>query len=156
MEEVALNFRPAQGRFQVVTRIGQVHVYDDSKATNPHAVKHALLSMKGKVVLMLGGVNKGLSFRELRPLIDEKCCGVVFFGRDGLTLRSEISPSVPHEYRMSLREAVFCALSMAEEMGADILFSPGCASFDEFSGYLERSKKFREFVAEAGGERKGN
>lgn len=48
-----------------------------------------------------------------------------------------------------LADAVDVARSLAER-GDVVLLSPACASFDEFSGFEERGRVFKELVAALG------
>lgn len=151
------NFPLPYGRLSPAGEIKGIVFYDDSKATNPHATLHALLSMKKKCVLMLGGLNKNLPFKPLRDEIERKCHAVIFFGKDGKKILEELNLSIPHSYFPHFREAFEGAVEFSFKYGADLLLSPGCASFDEFEGYAHRSRVFRELVKklmeEKGGEK---
>ena len=46
-----------------------------------------------------------------------------------------------------MREAVCYSIDNAQK-GDVILFSPGCASFDEFSSYKERGEVFKQIINE--------
>ncbi len=146
IEEAIVHFRPAEGRLRIVNRVGAVHIYDDSKATNPHATLHAILAVPRKCVVMIGGLNKSLSFKPLEKALNEHCAGVIFFGKDGRSIMEDLNLTIPSRYIPAMRDAVKEALNLARELQVDLLFSPGCASFDEFSSYLERSRVFREIV----------
>lgn len=119
---------------------------NDSKGTNPAAVAAALDAMTTPVILMLGGLAKGMDFSILR----EKCQKVrhgVLFGQD----RAEIAKALAGVFPMSDTgmdfEAAFdCAIRSAHP-GDTVLLSPGCASMDMFKNYKERGEKFRELAA---------
>ena len=50
----------------------------------------------------------------------------------------------------TMRDAVHAAYDDAAP-GDVVLLSPGCASFDEFSSYAERGRKFCDLVVRLGG-----
>jgi UDP-N-acetylmuramoylalanine--D-glutamate ligase len=65
VREALREYRGLPHRLQWVGERGGVSFYDDSKATNPHAALRALSAFPGPMLLILGGRNKGLPFREL-------------------------------------------------------------------------------------------
>ncbi len=128
------------GRFR-----GRLFV-NDSKATNPHAVERALVFLKGKpVVLIMGGVNKGMDFSDLVPLVSDTVRHLVLYGDAGKELISLFSGVVDVSYEWDFCRAFARALEASEE-GDVVLLSPGCASFDQFSSYQERGRAFEELV----------
>ncbi len=136
-------------RLEFVGVLNGVEIYNDSKATNPHAVKHALsfLSRFGKpIVLILGGSGKKLTFESLVPYFDI-IKGVVCYGDAGEEIEMDLRlRGYDHIFRVwDFREAVNLALSIAS--GGDILLlSPGCASFDQFKSYAERGDVFKRLI----------
>ena len=128
---------------------GGVLYVDDSKATNPAAVAAALASFERPVVLILGGSEKETDFVELQPHLD-RCRAIVCQGEAGPgifeylegTGRGDISRLVA-----GLGEAVAEASALARA-GDVVLLSPGCASFDQFSGYAERGEAFARLVTD--------
>ena len=120
---------------------------NDSKGTNPAAVAAALDAMTTPVILMLGGLAKGMDFSILR----EKCQKVrhgVLFGQD----RAEIAQALDGVFPMSDTgmdfEAAFNCAIQAAHPGDTVLLSPGCASMDMFKNYKERGERFRELATE--------
>jgi UDP-N-acetylmuramoylalanine--D-glutamate ligase len=134
---------------EVVAEEGGVLYVDDSKATNPAAVAAALASFERPVVLILGGSEKETDFVELQPHLD-RCRAIVCQGEAGPgifeylegTGRGDISRLVA-----GLGEAVAEASALARA-GDVVLLSPGCASFDQFSGYAERGEAFARLVTD--------
>lgn len=118
---------------------------NDSKATNPHAVRAALQEADRPVVLILGGLNKGLSFQSLRDIVAKKVRRVVVFGASREEIARDLEGSVPLDVVPALSDAVRVAWQGSQE-GDWILFSPGCASFDAFRHYAHRGEVFREIV----------
>ena len=136
-------------RLEFVGVLNGVEIYNDSKATNPHAVKYAVsfLSRFGKpIVLILGGSGKKLTFESLTPYFDI-IKGVVCYGDAGEEIETDLRlRGYDHIFRMwDFKEAVNLALSMASS-GDILLLSPGCASFDQFKSYAERGDVFKRLI----------
>ncbi len=60
-----LTFEGLPHRLQYVDEIHGVKFYNDSKGTNPHAVKWALKAFDKPVILIMGGEDKGVDFSSL-------------------------------------------------------------------------------------------
>jgi UDP-N-acetylmuramoylalanine--D-glutamate ligase len=149
-----LDYESMPHRMQVVAEISGVTYVDDSKATNPAAVVAALESFDAPVVLLLGGSEKHTDFSELLPGL-MTCRAVVCQGEAGgriaAYLEGEGWGNVVHS-ASDLAEAVETAGSLARA-GDVVLLSPGCASFDQFSGYAERGEAFTSYARELAGYR---
>lgn len=140
-------------RMQVVGERGGVLYVDDSKATNPAAVAAALCGLERPVVLLLGGSEKYTDFSEVADVISG-CRAVVCHGEAGSRIAESLSrvaegSGVELVRAVSLGEAVSEARGRAWS-GDVVLLSPGCASFDEFSGYAERGDEFARLCGAVG------
>jgi len=123
-----------------------VDYIDDSKATNIHSVVKALGSIKGNIILLLGGQNKNLSFKEFVWKLPEKVVRVILFGECGKKLLKLFKKTNKnYTYFKTLKLATEYACDTATK-GDTVLLSPACASFDEFSGYAERGEAFKNIV----------
>ncbi len=142
-------YRLPPHRLELVDVRGGIRFYDDSKATNPPAVARALSMIEGPVVLLMGGRNKGFSFRSLRRAVMDRVKALVVFGEAAGEIARDLGDTgVPLFLAQGLEGALSLALDVARERDA-VLLSPGCASFDEFSSYKERGEFFRKLVASA-------
>ena len=140
-------FERARHRLEPVATIAGVEYVDDSKATNPDAVVKALEAFDDRhVIALLGGRAKNTDFRPVALAAVSRCPAVVLFGEAaeeigesfaGLDMRIERAPR--------LVDAVPLAASLARP-GDVVLLSPGCASFDEFTGYKQRGETFARAV----------
>lgn len=143
-----LEYRLKPHRMEVVAERRGVLYVDDSKATNPAAVAAALQSFERPVVLILGGSEKDTDFAEILPYLNH-CRAVVCQGEAGPRLGSYLRRAWKGgEVYLSpdLTGAVEIARS-ASLSGDVILLSPGCASFDQFSGYAERGETFARLTS---------
>lgn len=132
-------------RLELVREHGGVRWYDDSKATNVGAVEKSLDSFPGRVVLLLGGLDKGGDFAALRPRLAARVEHVVCFGAAGPAIAAQLGLARGITRVGGLAEAVRAAAAVAAP-GAVVVLAPGCASFDEFRDYAERGRRFRALV----------
>ena len=133
-------------------RVGGVTFHNDSKATAPHATVAALRGFSD-AVLIAGGRNKGLDLGELGAVASH-LRGVVAIGDAAAEVTACFSgPASAHislATASSMPEAVETAYRMAQPAG-DVVLSPGCASFDWYTGYGERGERFVAAVADLAG-----
>lgn len=150
IREAVYSFRYPPHRMEYVGEFNRRRVYNDSKATNPHAVKKALEFFRDKVILIMGGYDKNYSFSKLKPVIEEKVKLLVAYGDAADRIVEDLRGIKVPVYKVwDFEDAVKMAWSFSRE-GDVILLSPGCASFDQFKSYEERGEKFRELVVELG------
>ena len=140
------DFPGVEHRLEKVCRVRGVEYVNDSKATNVDACWYALESMKTKVVLILGGKDKGNDYGPLRDLVAEKCSAIVFLGADNSKLASFFGPmGIPTRDTHSMEECVKACYELAKP-GETVLLSPCCASFDLFKNMEDRGEQFKHLV----------
>lgn len=138
-------YSPPEHRCELVAIIDGVEYLNDSKATNLHALESALRSQTRPTILIAGGKQKGLDYRELTPLLKERAKRMITFGEIGAELSGIFAEIIPCQTVETLDEAVAVA-SRQSRPGDTVLFSPGTSSFDQFSGYEERGRAFKAAV----------
>ena len=142
LRKTLLVFDPLAHRTAFVDKFQGVEFIDDSKGTNVGAVEKSLAGFAdGKVVLILGGVDKGGSYEPVRILADKKCKGVVLIGASKEIIRPYFDGFGNVEDADSMAEAVEKAFILAKNDGV-VLFSPACSSFDWYRNYKERGDDF--------------
>lgn len=140
------DFQGVEHRLEKVARVRGVQFINDSKATNVNSCWYALQSMKTKVVLIIGGTDKGNEYSEIENLVREKVSAMICLGVDNTKLNQFFGDKVPHiDNASSMKEAVDKAFAAAGK-GETVLLSPCCASFDLFKNYEDRGKQFKECV----------
>lgn len=132
-------------RLELVAEWRGARFFDDSKATNVGAVEKSIASFDGRIVLLLGGYDKGGDFRSLLPSIEQRVDRVVCFGAAGPTIAEQLGGVAECEVVAGVEDAVRHAADLIEP-GQTVVLAPGCASFDEFSNYAERGRRYRELV----------
>ncbi|MGB4400639.1 MAG: UDP-N-acetylmuramoyl-L-alanine--D-glutamate ligase [Daejeonella sp.] len=142
------SFSNIEHRLEHVAKISGIDFINDSKATNVNSTWYALESMPGKVVLILGGVDKGNDYNMLRDLVKAKVKGIVCLGKDNRRIHEAFEDDVEVIVNtFSASEAVQIAYHMAKK-GDTVLLSPACASFDLFKNYEDRGNQFKKAVME--------
>jgi UDP-N-acetylmuramoylalanine--D-glutamate ligase len=136
----------------VGTYAGACYV-DDSKATNPHAARAALLAHH-RVVWVAGGLLKGADVDELVIDTRDRLVGAVLLGADRAVIAAALArhaPSLPVRVVDSgddgaMMEVVAAAAELARP-GDVVLLAPAAASMDMFADYAQRGRAFAAAVA---------
>lgn len=140
------DFKEVEHRLEKVARVRGVDFINDSKATNVNSCWYALESMKTKVVLIIGGKDKGNDYTEIEQLVKDKVSALVFLGLDNSKLHAFFDGKVEKIVdATSMKDCVEQAFQLAKK-GETVLLSPCCASFDLFKSYEDRGRQFKECV----------
>jgi UDP-N-acetylmuramoylalanine--D-glutamate ligase len=146
------SFKKPSHRIEFVKTIKGVSYYDDSKGTNIDAVIQAVLSMKGPVILIAGGVCKGSSYLPWKEVFQNRVKQLFVLGQAAHKIWQELSLFFNVEIVDSMEEAVIKAAACAKQADV-VLLSPGCSSFDMFCDYAHRGKEFQRCVQLLEGEK---
>jgi len=146
------SFAALEHRIEPCGEVGGVRFVNDSKATNTDAVEKALTAFEdGTVVLLAGGHDKGTDLTSLSDAVARSARAVVCFGEAGPRLHEAFAKAGEGVGLVVLdAEHLADALDVAAQTarpGDVVLLSPACSSFDEFSGFEERGRVFKELVA---------
>jgi UDP-N-acetylmuramoylalanine--D-glutamate ligase len=139
------SFRGVEHRIELVAEIEGVRYYNDSKATNVDATQKALESFPGRILIILGGKDKGSDYTELRDALGRKAVLALLIGAAADKIERQIRGSVAIERTDTLEAAVEEAFRAAHP-GDIVLLAPACASFDQFENYEHRGRVFKELV----------
>jgi len=153
MIPVLQTLRTGEHRCEMVAEWEGVRFYNDSKATNVHALESALRSMPfaeaagRNVWLIAGGQGKGMDYQAAAAAVEERVKGAWLIGASAGEIQSAWSPFAPCNLAADLIKAVAEAGRNAAP-GDVVLLSPACASFDMFDSYQHRGNQFRAVVME--------
>ncbi len=148
IRESVKTFESLEHRSEHVATVRGVEFINDSKATNVNSTWYALESLNKKIVLILGGIDKGNDYSILEELVKEKVKAIVCMGLDNKKIHSFFKNIVPTIVDTNNAvDAVKYSFQLATK-GDAVLLSPACASFDHFKNYEERGRKFKEAVKE--------
>ena len=143
-------FEGVEHRIEFVRELEGVRYFNDSKGTNPDATMTAIKSMRAPTVLILGGYDKKTPFDQLAlaartsPYIH----AAVLMGQTAGEIARALDEAGFAGKRCmakNLEEAVSLSKGLAAP-GGNVLFSPACASFDQFRDYEERGRVFKRLV----------
>jgi len=153
-ELIAQGLKAFQGvphRIEYITTINRAEYYNDSKATNTDSAIKAIETLREKIILIGGGVDKNTNFTPWVEAFDGKVDHLIVIGE---TTRKIIDTCdylgfTNYTRAKTLQEAVSIAKKMALP-GYKVLFSPACASFDMFKNFEHRGDLFKAYVVEEG------
>ena len=139
-------FPGVEHRLEKVCSVRGVLYVNDSKATNVDACWYALESMKTKVVLIIGGKDKGNDYAPIIDLVQEKCSALVYLGADNTKLHNTFDVlGIPVRDTHSMPDCVAACYELAQP-GETVLLSPCCASFDLFKNMEDRGEQFKHLA----------
>ena len=134
-------------RCEVVGDWRGIRWINDSKGTNVGATIAALEGLDRPVVLIAGGQAKTVDFSGLSSALSERARHLVVFGQDAKHIARSVDASIGVTQVEQLAQAVDVAAGEAHR-GDVILFSPACASYDQFDNFEHRGDVFRQLVKE--------
>lgn len=145
IRKVLQNFHGVEHRLEFVKSINNREFYNDSKATNVRSTEIALGAFKKPVILLLGGLDRGHSFEELKDDM-EYVTHVVCYGETKNRIKEFCDTiSIDCIVKNTLEEATKEAYQLSEK-NSIILLSPACASWDQYSCFEERGEEFKRIV----------
>ncbi len=144
------NFTSGKHRLELFLEHNGIRYIDDSKATNPAAVIAAVEALSthynGRIRLILGGLDKGMNFAELMPIV-HRLRKAYIYGAS----RETIAEALPSELESALFSDFDAAVDTACReacRGDTVLLSPACASMDQFRNYRHRGEHFQSLIKE--------
>jgi UDP-N-acetylmuramoylalanine--D-glutamate ligase len=120
-----------------------VRVWDNGVSTTPDSTIAALASLGGALTLLVGGKAKNLPLDELVSASRGPVRRVVAFGSAaGLLAGAFRSGGIEAHETRTVEDALETAFGLVQP-GEELLFSPACASFDQYANFKERAMAFR-------------
>jgi UDP-N-acetylmuramoylalanine--D-glutamate ligase len=145
IQAVIDSFRNIHHRIEYVLKAGGVQFYNDSKATNVHAMMRALDTFDENVILIAGGKDTNLNFEPLRNMVKKKVKTLILVGEAKERINRDLGDFSETFLIGTFEEAVLIAYQKSR-IGDIVLLSPGCSSFDMFDSFEERGDYFKEIV----------
>lgn len=151
--DVISNFTGVPFRLELIKTWQGFKIYNDTTATNPSATIQALKSLGKRIILICGGMNKNMDYKELSEIIDQHTKAVYFLEGD------VVDEIICNMQEKLIIEGKFDNLeSLLEKLKHDIetnpyfkkddviLFSPAATSFNLFQNEFDRGRKFNRAV----------
>lgn len=150
IEEGINTFSGLEHRIEFVREINGVKFYNDSKATNIESAMVALNSFDGRIIWIAGGRHKGTPYTFLSEIVRERVKKIIGIGEASSIIAKDLSGLVEIEecgtdFEYAVRRAFETAVP-----GDVVLLSPACSSYDMFTNYEERGKRFKEIIERIG------
>lgn len=146
--KVLNKFGGVEHRIEYVQTINEVEYYNDSKATNVDSTIIALDSFKNPTILLLGGLDRGHSFNELKEHLSN-VSEIISYGETKNRIK-EFADSIKIKCTVkdTLEESTNLAIKHAKK-GDTVLLSPACASWDQYKSFEDRGEEFKKIVFKA-------
>ncbi len=148
MRDVARQFAGVEHRIEFVREIGGAKWYNDSIASSPTRAIAGLKCFGGNIILIAGGYDKHIPFDGLGREIADRVGTLLLCGATADKIEKAVrvcGGKTRIERFDTLEDAVRAAYSLAGA-GDTVLFSPACASFDQFPNFMKRGQRFKQLV----------
>lgn len=147
--KILADFKGVEFRLELVKKWKGFKIYNNTTATAPEPAIESLKTFPD-CILICGGMNKGLRYKNFALAIDRYAKSVYLLDGDASAeINCELdilkSPKAPHDYYSSL-EDILEDVKKEAKPGDVILFSPGATSFNLFQNEFDRGRKFNEAV----------
>lgn len=143
---VLKTFGGVEHRMEFVTTINEIEFYNDSKSTNIVSTQKALRSFNKPIVLLLGGLDRGQDFYELKDYL-ENVKLIVAYGESNIRINDfAVQCNISCKVVDTLKEAAECAFNYSQA-GDVVLLSPACASWDQFEDFELRGNMFKKYIS---------
>jgi UDP-N-acetylmuramoylalanine--D-glutamate ligase len=154
MRRAIATFSGVEHRLETIADVAGVLYVNDSIATAPERALAAIRSFSEPLILLAGGRDKDLDWREWVQEVNRTVKAVVLFGELGALLEALLKGDKEGREQVdactivrveSLEEALPVAAKLALP-GDVVLLSPGGTSFDAYADFAARGEVFRGLV----------
>lgn len=150
--EVVYNYKLEAHRLELVLENERLQVYNDSKATNPHAAEAAINSFSKPMILLMGGQDRNLNYDNLINQVIKSCNYTILIGEISGKIKNKLQNRKYEDYYLAenIEEAVAIIKNLVTLICSNekltILFSPGAPSWDMFPSYKVRGQEFIDYI----------
>lgn len=143
-------FTGVEHRLEFVRELNNVKWYNDSIGTSPASTVAGLNSFDEDIILLAGGSDKGLDYKEVGEAIARKVRALILTGPtsekiENATKQALNGKSIEIYYTSNMQESVNLAKEIAKA-GDVVLLSPASASFDLYKNFEDRGHQFKDCV----------
>lgn len=145
VRDALADFTGLAHRLEHIGTIDGIDYYDDSISTIPSATMEALSSVKNAGTVLIGGMDRGISYDMLIGYINaHREYNYIFSYDSGRRIYESICITDNCHYTPDLESAVELAKMITPE-GKAIILSPASASYGYFKNFEERGDVFRSY-----------
>ena len=144
--QVIKNFKGLPYRLENIYKNNYLQIINNSKATNVEASVRSIINYNN-ISLILGGRAKEKKFTQILNY-KKNINKIYLIGESANYIFNQLNKQISCEICFNLEiaiEKIFLDIKQYNKFQT-ILFSPGCASFDQFKDYDERGKRFNEII----------
>jgi UDP-N-acetylmuramoylalanine--D-glutamate ligase len=151
IEEVLKDFKGVPGRQELVRELNGVKFYNDTTATSVEAVKAMFerfsKDFSGKIIMIAGGVDKGLDYSLLVDNMKEHLKGLVLLEGTASERINDLMGDFDntHKYFNNMESAVKKAYELAKD-GDMVILCPSASSFNMFLNEFDRGDQYVKYV----------
>ena len=154
IKKIAQTFGGVEHRIEFVREFDGVRYYNDSIATSPSRVISGLKAFGTKIIVLMGGSDKGNDMSEMVPYILKYVKLLVLNGATADKIYDTIvadpnykNSGIVIEKVPTMAEALEVAKSKAQS-GDIVSLCPACPAFDQFKTFEYRGREFKRLVNE--------
>lgn len=145
IKQVLKEFKGVEHRLEFVKEYNNIKFYNDSKATNCVSTNIALKSFKEPIILILGGLDRGHSFYDLKDNI-KNVKYIMAFGETKDRIEDFSKDMNISCYKAETLKEIMNKVKDVMNDGDVVLLSPACASWDQYEKFEDRGNEFKELV----------
>jgi UDP-N-acetylmuramoylalanine--D-glutamate ligase len=142
-------FKGLPHRHEIFLKKKQITFINDSKATSFECTKHALKN-NTNIYWVLGGLPKIKDKFNFQG-IDTNIIKSFIIGKNTNYFKNQLKKRIKYKISSNLNKAikdVFKELVLIKDKKTTVLFSPACASYDQFNNFRERGDQFKKTTIE--------
>ena len=154
IKEIARTFGGVEHRIEFVREFNGVKYYNDSIATSPSRVISGLKAFGEKIIVIMGGSDKGNDMSEMVPYILKYVKLLILNGATADKIYETVIADKAYENSgleiikvATMQEALLKAKENAKS-GDIVSLCPACPAFDQFKTFEYRGREFKRLVNE--------
>ena len=140
------SFVGVEHRLQYVNTVNERKFYNDSKSTNLIATKTAINAFTEPIILLMGGLDRGVDFLTFSDQFKQTKAIITFGQTNEKIYDAAIKCGHSNVHLCNVLEEAVKKSYALSNVGDVILLSPGCASWDAYKRFEDRGKDFVNLV----------
>ena len=139
-------FKGLEHRMEYVGKYNNIIYYNDSIATIPEATINSIRALKNVDTLILGGMDRGISYNEFIKFLNSGVVrNLICMPDTGYKIADSLNCSSNIYKVETLEEAVELSKKITRK-DKICLLSPAAASYGFFKNFVEKGNKYKELV----------